>query len=75
MMLRDIAYAPIAGLPLVIWPGLAAMALFIAAATIMALNKFTKVRVPVKWHPRFAAAALIIALIHMILALSGYLQY
>jgi hypothetical protein len=74
-MIRDIAYSPIAGLPFVVWLGLTSMALFLAAATIMALNRFTKVRVPVKWHPRFAVTALLIAIIHMILALSAYLQY
>jgi hypothetical protein len=64
-----------AGLPVVAWTGWVAMGLFVAAAAIMALNRFTKVRVPVKWHPRIAIAALIMALIHMALALSGYLQY
>ena len=75
-MIRDIAYAPLAGLPVAAWTGLAAIILFMTAAAIMGLNKFTSVRIiPVKWHPRFAVAALAIALIHMVLALSAYLSY
>jgi hypothetical protein len=74
-MIRDFAYAPIAGLPAVVWLGLASMALFLTAASIMGLNRFTKVRVNVEWHPRFAVAGLALALVHMALALSAYLGY
>ena len=75
-MIRDIAYAQVAGLPVAGWFGVAAMALFLIAATIMGLDKYTKIRViSRKWHPRFAVVALAVALIHMVLALSAYLSY
>jgi hypothetical protein len=75
-MIRDIAYTQMAGLPVAGWFGVVTMALFLTAATIMGLDKFTKIRViSRKWHPRFAVAALLVALIHMVLALSAYLSY
>jgi len=74
-MIRDIAYSPMAGLPVAAWIGLSAMALFIAAETILAINRFTRLRIPITWHPRLAVVALVIALIHLVLALSAYLSY
>jgi hypothetical protein len=72
-MLRDFAYSLILGKPLVLWLGLAAMICFLSAASIIALNNYTKVRIPIEWHKRFAIAGLIIAIVHMVLAISAYI--
>ncbi len=75
-MIRDIAYTPIAGLPVAGWVGILSLSLFLIAAAIQGLLRYTKIRViPVKWHPRVALTALIIAIVHMVLALSAYLGY
>ncbi len=72
MTLRDLAYSPIFGLPLMLWIGVLSMLCFLSAATIMILNLHTKVRISVDWHKRMAITGLVMMIIHAILASSAY---
>ncbi len=73
-MLRDFAYSLLLGLPIVVWLGLAAFVLFLAAGSIIALNSYTKIRIPVTWHMRLALAGMAVAVVHAILAISAYIN-
>ncbi len=73
-MLRDFAYSLQFGLPIVVWLGLIAFALFLAAGLVIALNSYTRIRIPIKWHMRLAIAGVTVALIHAILAISAYIN-
>jgi tetrahydromethanopterin S-methyltransferase subunit E len=71
--LYNIGYSPVFGEPLALWLGLIAMLLFISAATVMALALHTKIKFPFKVHIGLAVTGLIVALIHMALAISAYI--
>jgi hypothetical protein len=74
-MIRDLAYGTmILGKPLVLWLGLLALLLFLSAAAVMLLTLYAKKKIPFGWHKRLALAGLCVALIHMILALSAYVD-
>ena len=72
MALKDFAYSLVFGKPLVLWIGLTAFTMFLSALAIIAINNYTKFRIPVYWHVRLALTGLAIAIIHVILALSIY---
>jgi len=72
-MITSIGYTPILGFPALMWIGLAAMLCFLTAATIQFCNFYTRIRIPVKWHVRFAVSGLIIMLIHAALAIAIYI--
>jgi len=72
-MLKDIAYSLVLGKPLVLWLGLATAVVAAAAVTVVLLNNYTQVRVPIVWHNRLAAVAVVLALIHIALAISAYI--
>ncbi len=72
-MLKDIAYSLVLGKPLVLWLGLATAGVVAAALAVVFLNNYTKVRIPIVWHNRLAAAAIVLALIHIALAISLYI--
>lgn len=72
-MITDIGYTPLLGYPAVLWIGLAGMLCFLTAGTIQFCNLYTKIRIPVKWHARFAVSGLAIMLIHAALAIAIYL--
>lgn len=73
-MLRDFAYSVLLGFPIVVWLGLMALALFLAAGLIIALNSYTKIRIPIAWHMRLALAGVAVAVVHAILAISAYIN-
>jgi hypothetical protein len=74
-MIRDIAYSLVLGKPLVMWLGLCTLAAFLCAASIVAMNNYTKIRIPFEWHVRLALTGMLLAIIHAVLALSIYLLY
>ena len=73
-MLSSIAYFPIFGKPLILYLGITTLSLFIITASI-GLMIFRGVKIPFKFHPRVAAIALTLGVIHGTLALSIYLSY
>jgi hypothetical protein len=74
-MISQIAYSQIGGLPVVAYFGSATFLLLLSTATIGFLNFRGNTKIPFKWHPRLAGATIILAIIHVFLALSVYLKY
>ena len=75
IMIFDLAYYLIFGKPLIMYMGILTYLCLLATATIGALNFRGITVVPFKWHPRFAAATVVLATIHAILGLSGYFNF
>jgi plastocyanin len=74
-MIRDLAYSLVLGKPVVMWLGISTLVFFISALAVVATNWYTKIRIPFEWHVRLALAGMILAIIHVVLALSVYLLY
>ena len=73
-MITQIAYHSILGLPVVAYFGMITLLLLLSTATVGFLNfKMITNAIPFKWHPRLAAATIIFAIVHAILALSVHL--
>jgi hypothetical protein len=73
--IRNLAYGHTLGpFPVVAWVGLATYALFLSAAALAFLKRWSKRmrRIPLKVHRRVAYAAIILAAIHLVFALSIY---
>jgi len=60
--------------PVVVWFGLAALVLFVAAALIAGLKKQVSLfrRVSIRGHRAIALVGLVFALVHLVLGLSTY---
>jgi hypothetical protein len=74
--LRSFGYGMSLGpFPVVVWFGFAAMVLFLAAAGIASLKKQVPLfrRVSVRVHRAMAVVALLLALVHLALALTTYM--
>jgi Co/Zn/Cd efflux system component len=71
---RDFAYGLLLGKPIVVWLGILALMLLLSAAAVMFLTLHARKKIPFGWHKRFAVAGIIVALIHMVLALSAYVE-
>ena len=74
MTVRDFAYSLVLGLPVAAWLGLLALILLLSAAAVMFLTLYAKKKIPFGWHKRLALAGLAVALMHMVLALSAYIE-
>ncbi|KKR80868.1 MAG: hypothetical protein UU73_C0002G0148 [Candidatus Daviesbacteria bacterium GW2011_GWA1_41_61] len=72
MPLSEIAYLSILGKPLIFYLGILTYLLFVFTAILGYSNFRGRPILPFIWHPRIAAAALILATIHGLLALSVY---
>jgi hypothetical protein len=75
MMVSQIAYYLIAGLPVVAYLGIATLLLLLSTATVGFLNFRGNTKIPFRWHPRLAGATIVLAIIHAIFALSGHLGF
>jgi hypothetical protein len=74
--LRQFGYAMLLGpFPVVVWFGFTALVLFLAAASIASLKKQVPLfrRVSVRVHRAMAVVALLLALFHLLLALTTYI--
>jgi hypothetical protein len=71
IMIRQVAYYFVLGLPLFAWFGALASLMFVSAAALQVWNKFFKRTLPFSWHPRLAAAGFIFLTIHGLLYLLG----
>ncbi|PKG33522.1 MAG: hypothetical protein CW742_02565 [Methanoregula sp.] len=71
-MLLTLAYTLILGKPLVLWLGLLTLLSVLFTATVAILNRHGIHTIPARWHPRFAAIAIILALIHGTMAFLAY---
>ncbi|MCL5073784.1 MAG: hypothetical protein M1308_23255 [Actinobacteria bacterium] len=74
-MVSSFAYFPLLGKPLTFYIGILTYLSFLLTATIGYFQYTGKPLVPFKWHPRIAAASLILGLIHGVLAASVYFHY
>lgn len=74
-MIRSLAMQSFFGVPMVAFGGFATLALLLTTASISYLSLTRKVKISMKWHPRFAVATIIFAFIHAFFALSIYLGY
>ena len=72
-MISDIGYIPVFGKPLVLWLGIITAIGFASTATVMVLNLYTKIRIPVKYHHWLAGISLALMMIHAALAIAIYI--
>lgn len=72
-MLESIAYYVILGKPLIYVTGIAALLSFLFTASIAILNRRGITAIPFKWHPRFAALSIALAIMHGALGILVYL--
>ncbi len=71
-MLQNVSYALIFGKPLILYLGVLTLFAVLLIVSIAVLN-FKGIRtIPFKWHPRVAAIAIFIALVHGALGLLAY---
>ncbi|MDO9550498.1 MAG: hypothetical protein Q7J03_05935 [Methanoregula sp.] len=71
-MFQDVSYALIFGKPLVLYLGIFTLLAFLFTATIAVLNRKGIHTIPFLWHPRCAAVAICIALVHGALVVLAY---
>ena len=72
-MLQEISYALIFGKPLIMYLGIITLTAFLVTASIAILNRRGIHRIPFRWHPRCAALAIGLAVIHGTLGVLAYL--
>jgi hypothetical protein len=71
-MLQDITYFPIFGRPLIMYLGILTLLAFLFTASIAVMTMKGIRTIPFRWHPRCAAAAIVLALIHGTLGILAY---
>ncbi len=71
-MFQDITYALIFGKPLIMYLGILTLLAFLLTASIAILNFRGIHTIPFKWHPRCAALAICLAVIHGSLGILVY---
>jgi len=71
-MALPLAYELVMGKPIIFWMGILTALFLFSAGTIMFLNTYTKYRFTVDLHKKLAIAGLVLAFLHIVLALSIY---
>jgi len=74
-VIRDLATQQIMGVPAVAIGGFATLALLLMTASISYLSMTRKLKMSMKWHPRFALATIVMAFLHAFVAMSMYWGY
>ncbi|MDP2708852.1 MAG: hypothetical protein Q8O93_02275 [bacterium] len=74
-MINALANTLIFGNPLIMYGGILSLLLLLSTAAVGILNYRGIIIIPFKWHPRLAAATIIIALIHALFGLSFYFNF
>lgn len=69
-MIHATALMLFGGIPLVAYGGMLALLLLLCAALVGFLSYKGMLKIPFKWHPFLAGAAIIVAVIHAIFGLS-----
>lgn len=72
MVLDQITYFPIFGIPLTAYIGIITLALITFTAFIAVMNSKGNMRIKPKWHPIMARISLIFAFVHGVLSLLSY---
>ena len=73
MVLKEISYMPVLGIPLIAWLGIATLISLIITAAIPAMNRAGIKTVPHKWHSRIAKLTIALAIIHGSLGILAYI--
>lgn len=71
-MINNITYYLIFGRPLIFYLGILTISAFFFTATIAILNRRGIHTIPFKWHPRMAAIAITLAILHGLLGILAY---
>jgi len=74
-MIHTIAYTLIFGKPVIMYGGLATLAMLLFTATVGFLNFHGNHKIPFKWHPVLAVITIIFGLLHGLLGLSVYFNF
>jgi hypothetical protein len=69
LMIEEIIYFPILGIPLIVWLGVVTLLLLLGTAAIAWLNMRGMHAVPVKWHMILARISIGFAILHAVLGL------
>jgi hypothetical protein len=72
MVLNEITYYPIFGIPLITYGGIATLILLLVTAGMQLSNKKGITKIPFVWHQRLAALTVVSGLFHGIFALLAY---
>lgn len=72
MMALPLAYELVMGRPLVFWMGILTAMFLFSAGIVMFLNMYAKGKYTVNLHKKLAIAGLVLAALHIMLALSIY---
>jgi cytochrome b561 len=72
-MLQEIIYAAVFGLPFIVWVGIATLVGLLVTAAIAVLTMRGIYVIPVKWHVISARITIVLALLHVLMALFVYL--
>ena len=70
--IANIAYFMIFGKPVIMYLGIMTILSFLITATIGFMNFKGSKLIPFRWHPRLALVSIILAVLHGLLAISGY---
>jgi len=71
---QQYSYFVIFGLPVIAYLGIATLIAFFFTASIAILNFHGIRTIPFQWHPRIAALAIVLAIVHGTLGLLVYVQ-
>ena len=71
-MALPLAYELVMGKPIIFWMGILAALFLFSAGLLMFLNRYAKGNYSVDLHRKLAVAGLVLAFLHMALALSAY---
>jgi hypothetical protein len=71
-MFREISSFLIFGKPLIMYPGILTMLTFLFTASIAVINLKGIRTISFRWHPRCAAFAIFLALVHGLLGMLAY---
>jgi uncharacterized membrane protein len=72
MVLNNITYFPIAGIPFIVYLGIITLIIFLFTAAIAIMNRRGYNKIPMVWHFRFAYVSIALAILHGILGLLAY---
>ena len=71
-MFQNITYFLIFGKPLIMYLGILTLLAFLFTASIAVMTLKGIRKIPFKWHPRCAACAIVLALVHGLLGILAY---
>jgi len=74
-MVSSLAFYLVFGKPLIMYGGIFTFVLMLFTALVAVLNAKGINTIPFKWHPKLAAATIVLGFIHAIFGLSVYFNF